>query len=195
MPAGKEIAPDSTFHWPWETQKPKMLIISLKDSGARRNFMQKQCEALQQPCTFVDAVAGSKLTPAMVDEVAHHCKMRLSRNEVGCFLSHKACWQKTVSDGLSYAIIVEDDVTVDQDIQNLRARYIPQLEVLDPEWDVLYLAFNHDIDFKSHFAMLKAKNALPPETPPLIRANLDNVQYWTDQNTMCVRRKPPMHIQ
>ena len=166
--------------WPWEASKPKILIISLKESAARRNFMQQQCNAMQQSCTFIDAVTGHDLSAATVDDVAHHAKMRLSRNEVGCFFSHKACWQKIVEEQLPFAIVVEDDVTISKDISYLASLYIPQLEILDPNWDILYLGFNHDVDFKVHFDGLKAKK-LP--MPPVIQANIDNPKYWVDQTT------------
>ncbi len=38
----------------------------------------------------------------------------LSPGEVGCFLSHRACWRKIVEDGLEYALIVEDDLAADR---------------------------------------------------------------------------------
>ena len=110
--------------------------------------------------------------------------MRLSRNEVGCFFSHKACWQKIVEDQLPFAIIVEDDVTISKDISYLASLYIPQLEILDPSWDILYLAFNHDTDFKSYFEEAKAKKR---PMPPVIQDNINNPKFWVDQMTEYVR--------
>jgi len=40
----------------------------------------------------------------------------LSPGEVGCFLSHRACWKRIVKDDLDYALIVEDDLALDPDI-------------------------------------------------------------------------------
>ena len=183
-----EKAPDAgandQIKWPWEPSKPKILIISLKDSGQRRNFMQQQCNSLQQSCTFIDAVSGHDLTPTTVDDVAHHAKMRLSRNEVGCFFSHKACWEKIVEEQMPFAMIVEDDVTLSKDISYLATLYVPQLEILDPNWDILYVGFNHDVDFKAHFEELRNKK-LP--MPTVIQTNINNPQYWVDQQTEYVR--------
>ncbi|MEY8839602.1 glycosyltransferase family 25 protein [Cribrihabitans sp. XS_ASV171] len=48
----------------------------------------------------------------------------LSGGEVGCFLSHRACWQRIVEEGLDHALIVEDD-----------------LAPISPEWEAaLHLA-------------------------------------------------------
>lgn len=38
----------------------------------------------------------------------------LSPGEVGCFLSHRACWQRIVDKGWDYALIVEDDLALQQ---------------------------------------------------------------------------------
>lgn len=183
----KEITPEKSWHWPWEPTSEKgktnILIISLTGSAGRRAYMTRQCNALQQPCTFIDAVAGSQLTAPMVDDVAHHAKMRLSRNEVGCFLSHKTCWRKIVDDKLPYAVIVEDDVHLDKGLVELSTHYIPQLELVDPNWDVLFLGFNHDVDFKSHFQGLKSKNMLPGWTPTIIRNHLYDPEFWKDKDT------------
>ncbi|MEX5578002.1 glycosyltransferase family 25 protein [Pseudophaeobacter sp. A-200-2] len=40
----------------------------------------------------------------------------LSPGEVGCFLSHRNCWQRILDEGWEYALIVEDDLSVDPDL-------------------------------------------------------------------------------
>lgn len=40
----------------------------------------------------------------------------LSPGEVGCFLSHRACWQRIVADNLDYALIGEDDLALDPEL-------------------------------------------------------------------------------
>lgn len=37
----------------------------------------------------------------------------LSPGEVGCFLSHRQCWQRVVDEGWDYALIVEDDLALE----------------------------------------------------------------------------------
>jgi glycosyl transferase, family 25 len=37
----------------------------------------------------------------------------LSTGEIGCFLSHRACWRRIIDDGLQYALIAEDDLAID----------------------------------------------------------------------------------
>ncbi len=40
----------------------------------------------------------------------------LSRSELGCFLSHRTCWQRMIADGDEWALILEDDVHLAHDI-------------------------------------------------------------------------------
>ena len=37
----------------------------------------------------------------------------LGPGEVGCFLSHRACWQRIVDSGADHALIAEDDLSID----------------------------------------------------------------------------------
>lgn len=67
----------------------------------------------------VDAVIGKEvlargeLLPRSGDLYAPRYPFSLSPGEVGCFLSHRRCWQKIVDDGLDYGLIVEDDLSID----------------------------------------------------------------------------------
>lgn len=42
----------------------------------------------------------------------------LSAAEIGCFLSHRACWQQIIALNLPYALIVEDDMATEPPWQN-----------------------------------------------------------------------------
>ena len=45
-----------------------------------------------------------------------HYPFPLGAGEVGCFLSHRACWQKIIDSGDDYALIAEDDLAIDPGI-------------------------------------------------------------------------------
>lgn len=68
---------------------------------------------------IVDAVAGREaLAHGTVetrpgDLFAPRYPFALSAGEVGCFLSHRACWQRIVDEGHDFALIVEDDMDAD----------------------------------------------------------------------------------
>ncbi|MBO9450648.1 glycosyltransferase family 25 protein [Tropicibacter sp. R16_0] len=71
---------------------------------------------------IVDAVIGKKvlehgaLTPLPGNLHAPRYPFTLSAGEVGCFLSHRACWQKIVDEDLDYALIAEDDLSITPDL-------------------------------------------------------------------------------
>lgn len=81
----------------------------------------------------VDAVIGREVMAAGTQPLRkgdlHHPRypFALGPGEVGCFLSHRKCWQKIVDDQLDYALIVEDDLHLDAtgwgEAQNLVAEY------------------------------------------------------------------------
>lgn len=45
-----------------------------------------------------------------------HYPFALSPGEIGCFLSHRRCWQRIVKAGWDYALIVEDDLALTPEI-------------------------------------------------------------------------------
>lgn len=71
---------------------------------------------------IADAVVGkdvlatgqAKIAPGTLYEPRY--PFALSAGEVGCFLSHRACWKRIVKDDLDYALIAEDDLALDPEI-------------------------------------------------------------------------------
>ena len=59
----------------------------------------------------------------------------LTASEVGCYLSHKKCWQYVIDQDLDYAVILEDDFSVSQDVLKLK-EYIAA--ITEP-WDYIKL--------------------------------------------------------
>ncbi len=61
-----------------------------------------------------DAVAAGLARTRAGDLHVPHYPFALTPGEVGCFLSHRACWRRIVDEGLEYALIVEDDLAIDR---------------------------------------------------------------------------------
>lgn len=57
-----------------------------------------------------DALAQGLIQTAPGTRHKPHYPFALSPAEIGCFLSHRACWQKIIDLNLPYALIVEDDL-------------------------------------------------------------------------------------
>ncbi len=63
-----------------------------------------------------DAVAQNQHPSRHGDLYRPRYPFPLSPGELGCFLSHRKCWQKILDAGWDYALIVEDDLSVDPDL-------------------------------------------------------------------------------
>ncbi|MCR9139070.1 MAG: glycosyltransferase family 25 protein [Alphaproteobacteria bacterium] len=100
----------------------RAFIIHLARATARRQHVDQLIMDCPVPAEIVDAVDGGLLSP---DERADVYVPRLHRPaypftlreaEIGCFLSHRLCWQKIVENDLPYALVFEDDALLDKEI-------------------------------------------------------------------------------
>jgi len=84
---------------------------------------------------FFDATLGSTLDPETIehvydrDENIRKFKRPLSRQEVGCYLSHKRLWGQIASGDESAAIVLEDDALIEGDLVGL----VKDLSAIDIE--------------------------------------------------------------
>lgn len=90
------------------------LVVNMKRSADRWEAIKKQLEQLQISVRRVDAVDG-KLLPdeevkRLTSSVHYSMGRELERGEIGCFLSHRKCWQELVDSGEKYALVMEDDL-------------------------------------------------------------------------------------
>ncbi|WP_028955334.1 glycosyltransferase family 25 protein [Sulfitobacter sp. 20_GPM-1509m] len=92
------------------------LIIHMSSATQRRANVAELMQTLPD-AQVIEAVRGAEagVTPANGD--IHHPRypFPIGAGEVGCFLSHRACWQRIVDQGWDYALIAEDDLALDTD--------------------------------------------------------------------------------
>lgn len=95
-------------------------VIHLERAAQRRPQVERLRQSLPMGVEVIDAVDGRELGE---DEIAsvylrhlHRPRypFRLSASEVACFMSHRKVWQRIADSDLDAALIVEDDVEVDQ---------------------------------------------------------------------------------
>jgi len=100
----------------------KALIIHLKRATDRRpqvDRLKKQCPL---PAEVIDAVDGEILDAETVRSTYHrsihepHYPFELRTAETACFLSHRKCWQTILDQNLDAALILEDDVELDDPV-------------------------------------------------------------------------------
>ncbi len=88
------------------------LIIHMSSATARAQNVQTLCATLPDP-HVIEARTGAGHTASRGD--VHHptYPFEMSSGEIGCTLSHRACWQHILDTGAQYALIVEDDLSLD----------------------------------------------------------------------------------
>lgn len=100
------------------------LLINLDESTDR---LEKVTKALQTAgitdVKRVSGVNGNRLDDNYIESITTRyndfetrvkCTRELSKGEVGCFLSHKKCWQMLLDSEEDYAIILEDDIVISE---------------------------------------------------------------------------------
>lgn len=92
-----------------------VLIINLDRSPDRLSFQQAQAARIGLGFERVAATDGAKLSQADYERYAYRWQRPLSRTEVGCLLSHAACWERVVELKRN-TIVLEDDIVLAREI-------------------------------------------------------------------------------
>ena len=103
----------------------KTYVINLENAFARKQYMQKQLEELPflSP-EFVIAVDGRKMTKEgqnqkfNIEKFKKNYSREVRPGEIGCTLSHQKCYQKLMDSGEEYALILEDDIVLNDYYQD-----------------------------------------------------------------------------
>lgn len=114
-------------------------VISLARVVKRRAEITARLNTTAVQSELVDAIDGLELD---LSTLQHRIvNKRMSRGEIGCFLSHYNLWQRMVDSQTPYAVILEDDATWDDDFFTVAA----QLPAVSWQWDVINLCYEHRI--------------------------------------------------
>lgn len=115
--------------------RTEALVIHLERATTRRPQAERIAAALPMPTTIINAVDAREMGPQI--RTAYRRQVHRPRypftlrdGEIACFLSHRECWRIMIQRGWPFAVIVEDDVVVDD--QRLRPAVEWALEVLEP---------------------------------------------------------------
>ncbi|MEQ9244650.1 MAG: glycosyltransferase family 25 protein [Nitratireductor sp.] len=89
-------------------------LINLWRSSDRLERMQELCVDAGLEFTRMEGVDGRELSSADIAQVVVGESRwgKLTAGEVGCFLSHRKCWQALVQEGSQYAVVLEDDLVL-----------------------------------------------------------------------------------
>lgn len=117
---------------------PKIYVINMKSSTERAQKIAQRLDALGLPFEFFPAVRGADLDYKNAPYYDRKRRLRyfgrdLLAGEIGCLLSHRGVYEKMLKDKVDVALVLEDDVTLDDDIKVLLERIMHH----DKKWDLL----------------------------------------------------------
>lgn len=121
------------------------LLINLAESKDRLSKMTCRLKKLGVEYERIEAINGKQLTQATKDSLTYpynhfESKVRYTREltdgEIGCFLSHRMCWEKLVASNEDFALIMEDDI----EISTLASKYLLSSSWVPPSVDICQLS-------------------------------------------------------
>jgi glycosyl transferase family 25 len=118
-----------------------IFVINLASSKDRLESITAQLTAAHLDFTRISAIDGSSLSPAELN--AHYqpdlnkriYRRPLSLGEIGCYLSHRNCWQQIIDNKLAMALILEDDAALSDQLSDV----LSNIEQLSIKWDIIKL--------------------------------------------------------
>jgi len=118
-------------------QTPKALLINLPKHEERFRTVKEQLDAAEVTYEKANAVDGRQLTVADQErKVTALGRALMTPGMIGCFLSHRACWERCVEMDNGPIIVFEDDVVL---ADNFTAMLHAAMDELPDDWDVLLL--------------------------------------------------------
>ena len=97
----------------------KTFVINLPHATARRERVRTiLAEHPSLDVEFIEAVDGRKLSAEEIErrfdlrKGNFRAMCRMLPEEIGCTLSHQTCYRRMVAEGIPYALILEDDLTM-----------------------------------------------------------------------------------
>ena len=118
-----------------------VLVINLCRSKKRMAEINRRLLKVKLAYTRISAIDGSTLSQAQIDRDyspalnSKTYRRPLSLGEIGCYMSHKKCWQHIVDYNLNMCLILEDDAELDARLPDL----FPLIESYNQPWDIIKL--------------------------------------------------------
>ncbi|MGH2303434.1 glycosyltransferase family 25 protein [Enterobacter hormaechei] len=100
----------------------KIFIVNLKKSVERRQKMEAQLQALGLEAEFIEAVDGRLMSEEERKSVTAKVNYAFLPGEIGCALSHQKIYKKMIDENIDNALILEDDVVLDEEFKKVLAQ-------------------------------------------------------------------------
>ena len=138
-------------------KKIPFFVINLPQSTDRKAYIKAQCESMYLSPVFIDAVNGKELSKSDIEKCVDQNRVKklfgreLLLGEIGCALSHKKIYQKMVDENIPYAVILEDDATLEKDLPIV----VKKILTAPLSWELILLGH-----YKSNLTGLKSPISL-----------------------------------
>lgn len=93
--------------------------INMKESEDRRRNILLQAHKTGLNIKFIDAVDGRNIQPSLLSILSKRDSYAITTGEIGCSLSHLAAYNQLLSSREELALIIEDDVSLPENINNI----------------------------------------------------------------------------
>ena len=115
----------------------QVLIINLDKDTERWKLVQEECKQIGLKPIRIPAVFGAKLSNTQLKaETSHFCYNFCTPSMIGCWLSHKKCWQYVLDNNIDIAMILEDDAIF---VDNFNELLKNRIKDVPTDWDILLL--------------------------------------------------------
>jgi glycosyl transferase family 25 len=128
----------------WPECLRNILIITIRPDRLARCI--ERLGSLRTYATIIEGVNGETIDIKQMEESGDLEYLnewnKLTRGQIGCFLSHRRAWKKIAEGHSEYGFIIEDDCDLRPAKQTLDVIQSGLLEAKDMKWDILYIARN-----------------------------------------------------
>ncbi|PKH23586.1 hypothetical protein CIG19_09140 [Enterobacterales bacterium CwR94] len=97
----------------------RTFIINLPESISRRERMIKHCKEINIEPEFIEAILGRAFSIEEVKRKSRALTEVRTPGEFGCALSHISIYKKMVDEKISVALILEDDVSLNENARDV----------------------------------------------------------------------------
>lgn len=115
---------------------PKAVVVNMKRNEKRFEGVKRELDREGVKFERLEAVEGKKLNASeRRSQVTALARVFLTPGMMGCFLSHRRCWERCAATGEDL-LVFEDDVVVEPDFAR---RLCVAMDDLPANWDVMLL--------------------------------------------------------
>lgn len=142
----------------------KAFIVNLECDSEKRAHIESECRKQEIDFELIKAVDGRLLTDAeLAVKVFRHDLNYLTKGEIGCALSHQDIYEKIISQNLDYALILEDDALLSDELKSFMPDFMRKIDKSSNKVYLLQKAntvfLNRELKINAKFSFYEAYNA------------------------------------